>query len=218
MGLETGNACEARPSGYDSAMRLYVLYQCPFGHRAAIALREKNLPFELAFFEAGKRPPELAAVGPRAKSPTLFDTEAKVHDSQVVLEYIEDRYPTPALMPNTPSERAEVRMFIARVNDELMPKYGGLISELLFKPERDSEKIAEAEQAFLKALATLHDHFAGRSFAVGNAISLADITLYTLFPSLQRHAGIQIPTELEHLRTWFDRMQTRPAFALPTPT
>ena len=72
-------------------MRLYLLHKCPFGHRAAIALREKHLDFDLTFFEAGKRPPELEAVGPRAKSPTLFDDNVKVHDSQVVLEYIEKR-------------------------------------------------------------------------------------------------------------------------------
>jgi hypothetical protein len=47
---------------YDCAVtRLYVVYKCPFGHRAAIVLREKKVDFEIVFFEPGKRPPELDA-------------------------------------------------------------------------------------------------------------------------------------------------------------
>jgi glutathione S-transferase len=198
-------------------MRLYLLHKCPFGHRAAIALREKQLAFEIVFFEAGKRPPELEAVGPRAKSPTLFDGETKVYDSQVVLEYLEDRYPEPSLLPKDAAARADARMLIARYNDEIGPKYGALLSELLFKKERDAAKIAEAKQAFLQALPAWDEYLRGRKFAVADTLSLADITMYSLFPSLKSHADLEIPRELTHLRSWFERMQARPTTSLPAP-
>ena len=92
------------------ALRLYILQGCPFGHRAAIALAEKGLPFETVSFERGKRPPELEGLSPRAKSPTLFDGEARIYESLAVLEYLEDRYPQPPLLPPVPFHRAEVRM------------------------------------------------------------------------------------------------------------
>ena len=91
-------------------MHLYLLYRCPFGHRASIALREKQLAFEPVFFEQGKRPTELEAAGPYAKSPTLFDGESRVWDGQVVLEYLEDRYPERPLAPHDAAGRAQMRM------------------------------------------------------------------------------------------------------------
>src|SRR4051794_21498649 len=110
-------------------MRLYLVYRCPFGHRASFALREKQLPFEPTLFEPGKRPPELEAVGPFAKSPTLFDGEARVWDSQIVLEYLEDRYPERPLQPADATRRAEVRMLASRAGTEFGSKLGTVMVE-----------------------------------------------------------------------------------------
>jgi glutathione S-transferase len=199
-------------------MLLYLLHTCPFGHRAAMVIREKNLHAELRFFESGKRPPELEAVGPRAKSPTIFDGETRVYDSAVVLEYLEERYPAPALMPKEASKRAEVRMLIARYNDEIGPKNGALVSEVYFKKPPDEAKIAEAKKAFLDALVPWNEYFKGRTYAVGDALTLADITLYTFFPSAKATANIAVPAELTHLRAWHDRMKARPSAEVPAPT
>src|SRR5688572_3345152 len=100
-------------------MRLYMLRGCPFAHRATIALREKNVSFEHTFFEVGRRPPELEAAGPYAKSPTLFDGDTLVWDARVVLEYIDDRHPAPPLLSGDPAMRARIRMMAARVEREI---------------------------------------------------------------------------------------------------
>jgi glutathione S-transferase len=202
---------------YDFRMILYLLHKCPFGHRAAMVVREKKLDAELRFFESGKRPAELEAVGPRAKSPTIFDGDTRVYDSAVVLEYLEDRYPQPALMPKDPAQRAAVRMLIARYNDEIGSKNTALITEILFKKERDEAKIAAAKRAFLDALVPWNAYFDGRTFAVGDALTLADITLYTFFPSVKSHANLEIPAELTHLRAWHDRMKALPSAPVPAP-
>ena len=198
-------------------MLLYLLHTCPFGHRAAMVVREKNLHVELRFYEPGKRPPELDAVGPRAKSPTIFDGETRVYDSAVVLEYLEERYSQPALMPKDVSQRASVRMLIARYNDEIGSKYSALFTEIVFKKERDEAKIAEVKKAFLDALVPWNEYFKGRTYAVGDALSLADITLYTFFPSVKAHANLDVPPELTHLRAWHDRMKSRPSAEVPSP-
>jgi glutathione S-transferase len=199
-------------------MKLYILQGCPFGHRAAIALGEKQLAFETVLFERGKRPPELEALSPYAKSPTLFDAETKVYDSSVVLEYLEDRYPEPRLTPETAAGRALVRMFIARFNEELSPKFGRMIAEVLFNPQRDEQKIAEAKSAFLDALPAFDRHLEGRTFAVSDALTLADITLYTIFPAARTAASVEVPSELKNLRAWLERMDARPTTKFPTPS
>jgi RNA polymerase-associated protein len=197
-------------------MRLYMLHRCPFGHRAAFALREKSLEFELVFFERGQRPQELEELGPLARSPTLFDDEAKVYDSQVVLEYLEDRYPEPHLLPATPKARAEIRMLIARVREELEPQHRAIITEAR-KPERDEVKLPEVKREFLERLASWDRLLQGRSFVVGDEFSLADITLYTLFPSIRTLCGTEVPEDRPHLRAWLDRIAARPSAKVPAP-
>ena len=198
------------------ALRLYVLQGCPFGHRAAIAIAEKGLPVEIVSFERGKRPPELEALSPRAKSPTLFDGDAKVFESLAVLEYLEDRYPQPPLLPAAPFARAEARMFIARVTEEMAPRVGAVVAEAT-NPAQDGKKLAAHLQALMEHLTTWDRHFAVRPFAVGDTPTLADVALYPFFPVLRRTAGVKIGGDLPHLRGWIERLQARPSTALPTP-
>ncbi len=208
-------AADRDDPSYERGMKLYMLAGCAFGHRAAFALHEKQLSFELELFERGKRPPELEAVGPAAKSPTLFDDEARVYDSLVVLEYLEERYAQPPLLPATPSERAAVRSLQARVSEDLIPKYGAVISEAVFKTPRDDAKVAEALRAFSLALAPWERQLDGKNFLAGERFTLADITLFTVFPSLKQFTGFEIPAELPHLATWHRRISTHPGAAVP---
>lgn len=196
-------------------MKLYLLDGCAYAHRASFALGEKSIPFDVAFFEHGKRPAELEALGPRAKSPTLIDGECAVFDSQVVLEYLEDAYPEKKLLPADPALRAKVRMLQARVSDELMPKYGALIVESVLKPVRDEAKVAEARRAFIEALPPWEAHLSGRNFTVCDELTLADITLYTPFASLARLASLEVPQEFPALRAFLARLGARPSAAFP---
>src|SRR5471032_1765590 len=85
----------------------------PYAQKVRIALREKGAPFQLALpggLGAGGAAGEFAQANPRAEVPTLIDGAAQVFDSTIILEYIEDCYPTPALLPPSPADRARVRM------------------------------------------------------------------------------------------------------------
>jgi glutathione S-transferase len=200
-------------------MKLYLLYRCPMAHRASIVLREKKLDFEPVFFKAGQRPPELEAVGPYAKSPTLFDGDVLVFDSQIVIEYLQDRYPTPSLLPSDAGERAMARMLAAGVNQELLSVIGPIVPELR-KPEseRDRAKMDHAKGAFVTALGAWDRRLAEREFLVGSSLSLADVILYTPLHAARRDLDVEISTELPHLRAWHDRMVARPSTKLLEPS
>jgi len=197
-------------------MKLFLLHRCPFGHRASIVLQEKKVAFEPVFFHVGKRPPELEAVGPYAKSPTVIDGDARVWGSQIVIEYLEDRYPTPRLLPADATQRAELRMLAARVASELESPLGTAVMEV-FKPQRDEAKLDQAKRGFVDALEVWDRYLEGRTFLVGDALSLADVTLYTVFPGIQGLVGTEIPVERKNLRAWHDRMAARPTTKLLSP-
>jgi glutathione S-transferase len=192
--------------------RLYVLRGCPFGHRAELALQEKNVAHELAFFERGKRPPELEALGPYAKSPTFFDGEARIYESSAVLEYIEDRFPGPALLPKGAVERAEVRMAIARADAEIGH------AEKVLTTEKDEQKIAEAKNALDEAWPAWDSFLEKRGgpFLLGEAFTLADIALYPFIPALRSVAGIEVPSKHSHLHAWIARVAARPGAKVPS--
>jgi len=198
-------------------MKLFLLHRCPFAHRATFVLQEKGLSFEPIFFEQGKRPPELEALGPYAKSPTLIDGDTSVWDSQIVIEYLEDRYPDPPLLPSDAARRAEIRMLGARAAQELASKLGTVVVERLYKSQPDEAKITEAKREFIQALDAWDQQLENRAFLVGDALSLADVTLYTIFPAMLRQADIGIPEHRKHLRAWHDRMAARPSSRLLEP-
>lgn len=196
-----------------------------------MALLEKALPFQAVFFEHGRRPPELEALGPYAKSPTVFDGDISVWDSQIVLEYLEDRYPQSPLLPGAPARRAEARMLAARVARELEPSMNTVEKQTVLNPmnhkAKDEAKVAQAKREFLDALSDWErllqpasqdqrfDRRFGpqfdRGFLGGEVPGLADITLFSVFPPMRALAGTEIPSACPQLQAWFERMAARPA-------
>ncbi len=93
---------------------MVLLYEhplSPYAQKVKIALAEKGVAFEcrLPDFMSG-RDDAFAAANPRLEVPALVDGDTRVFDSTIILEYIEDRWPTPPLLPAAPAERARVRM------------------------------------------------------------------------------------------------------------
>ena len=93
--------------------RLYEHPLSPYAQKVKIALREKGVAFEAVLptgIGAGGVAGEFLEASPRAEVPVLIDGEARIFDSTVILEYVEDRWPSPALLPAGAAERARVRM------------------------------------------------------------------------------------------------------------
>jgi glutathione S-transferase/RNA polymerase-associated protein len=94
-------------------IKVYEHPLSPYAQKVKIALREKGVDFEVATpggLGAGGVAGDFLAASPRAEVPVLIDGEAAIFDSTVILEYVEDRWPSPALLPPGPAERARVRM------------------------------------------------------------------------------------------------------------
>src|SRR6202046_711508 len=102
-----------RPPKGTPILRLYDNTFSPYAQKVKIALREKGRAFEAPLPQgvgAGGAAGEFVEANPRREGPALIGGEVKLFDSTIILEYIEDKWPEPPLLPRSPAERARVRM------------------------------------------------------------------------------------------------------------
>src|SRR5881628_496213 len=136
-------------------MKLYSGPLSLFTGKVRVALDEKGLAHEIVSVPfsrtRGYQPkhPDVLALNPKAQVPVLVDGALALYDSTVILEYLEDRYPTPPLYPKDVVMRARCRQAEAAADEILFPPVFELISEVFYKPggERDAQRITRARAA-----------------------------------------------------------------------
>jgi glutathione S-transferase/RNA polymerase-associated protein len=198
---------------------MVILYEhpvSPFAQKVKIALAEKGVAFEsrLPDLLGGGAESEFAAANPRREVPALVDGETAVFDSTVILEYIEDRWPTPPLLPASPAERARVRML-----EELCDTYYEAVNWAAFEIQffrRATGELAEQLLARIadqrgRANAYLERQLAGRPFLNGAAFGWGDLAaLPAVFAA--SFTGTP-PAAGSRLAAWFEQVQKRPSVA-----
>jgi glutathione S-transferase len=102
---------------------LYDAARCPYCARVRIVLAEKHVPHESVELDLGNRPGWIYEKNPTGKVPVLEEDTLVLPESVVVMEYLEERYPEPALLPADPAARALERWRVHRFDDELGRDY-----------------------------------------------------------------------------------------------
>ena len=197
-----------------------LLYEHPlssYAQKVKIALREKGLPFSVetpAGLGSGRAGGDFAAASPRLEVPTLIDGDARVFDSTIILEYLEDRCPSPPLLPRSPVERARARM-IEEVCDTLYEAVNWGIGEIRWFRRAEGalaeEMLANAARQTAELQAWLQGRLADREWFNGEAFGWADVAVA---PYLNRsfHYGLGTP-EGSPLARWRERIRARPSVA-----
>lgn len=197
---------------------MIVLYEhplSPFAQKVKIALREKGVPFEPRLPDLfGGGDADFTAANPRREVPALIDGETAVFDSTIILEYLEDRWPTPPLLPASPAERARVRMleelcdtiyeatnwavFEVRVFQRAT---GSLADRLL---ARAAEQVAGIN-AYLDRQLGAHPFFNGERFGWG------DLSVVPLVHAAALSGSA--PAAGSRLAAWLERARAQPSVA-----
>lgn len=102
---------------------LYDADRCPYCARVRIVLAEKGLEYETVVIDLADRPDWLYEKNPLGKVPVLEEDTLCLPESVVIMEYLEERYPEPALLPQDPADRALVRLAIDRFDTNLGDSY-----------------------------------------------------------------------------------------------
>ena len=197
-----------------------LLYEHPlssYAQKVKIALREKGLAFTVETPPAlgsGKADGQFAATSPRNEVPALIDGEAHIFDSTIILEYLEDKFPSPPLLPREPAQRANARM-IEEICDTLYEAINWGLSEIRwFKRAEgaEAEKMKEtAARQTAELQAWLTDKLGDREWFNGASFGWADLSVA---PYVNRsfHYGFGTPAE-SSLARWRERIRERPSVA-----
>jgi glutathione S-transferase len=209
-------------------LKLYHIPPSANSRRVWIALLEKGIPFEevLLKLNGDQYHAEFLELNPFHHVPVLVDDGFKVVESIAILDYLEAKYPTPALMPTDAKAIATVRMVQMVTLNELWSPMIRLTGEAMGFVKNDPQKLEKARQQVLTVL-NFFENLLGDSPYFGNnspsnnptsSLTLADITAGTMVPQLP---SLGVPVDdYPKLSAWIERLMARPSWqkTQPTPT
>lgn len=180
---------------------LYSAERCPYAARARIVLAEKGVQFEIVEIDLSDRPDWLYEKNPKGRVPVIEEDDGPpLAESAVILEFIEERYPEPALLPADPADRAAVRLLIFRDDDLTSPYYA---------LRREEEG---ARERFDAALGRFDALLGRQSYLSGAEFGLADIALVPWFLRARDMLGVELDG-FPSLADWLARLEERPSIA-----
>jgi glutathione S-transferase len=201
-------------------LTLYDHPLSPYAQKVKIALREKGQAFQTVSpggLGAGGAQGDFLKANPRAEVPALVDGDIQIFDSTIILEYIEDRWPTPALLPKTPGERARVRM-LEEVMDTHFEAINWGLSEIRWFRRAEGELAqaltAKAAQQTGNFFSYLESQLEGREWFNGDSFGWGDLAVVPYLNGSVGHGNP--PTKGSKLSDWLTRANARPSVSATT--
>ncbi|HEY5694382.1 MAG TPA: glutathione S-transferase family protein [Gaiellaceae bacterium] len=179
---------------------LYNAARCPYAARARIVLAEKGIEFEAVEIDLSDRPVWLYEKNPAGRVPVIEEDGWVLAESAVIMEFLEERYPEPPLLPPDPADRAAVRLLVFRDHDFTDPYYA-------FRRGEDG-----AREDFEAALGRFDALLAERPYLGGMEYGLADIAFVPWLLRARDMLGVELDG-LPALADWLARLEERPAIA-----
>ncbi len=186
----------------------------PYAQKVKLALIEKGIPFETAMPDLlSGADAAFRAASPRLEVPALVDGDATVYDSTIILEYLEDKWPTPPMLPATPIERARARTLEEICDTQYEAVNWGLFEIRVFGRAKGTVAdgmIARAGAQIAGLNAHLDRTLAGAEYFNGARFGWADLAV---LPHVNAAAGVNgfAPPAGSGLARWLDRVRERPS-------
>jgi len=179
---------------------LYDADRCPYCARVRIALAEKGIEYETVVIDLDDRPAWVYEKNPLGRVPVLEEDTFVLPESAVINEYLEERYPEPALWPADPGERAFGRLLVFRFDELSKPYYA------LRRGEEGAADRLNAELAKLNAVVAARSYLSGREFG------LADIAFVPWMLRARDRMDVKLDA-FGALNDWLGRLSDRPSVA-----
>jgi RNA polymerase-associated protein len=188
-------------------MTLFSSPDEPASHRTRIVLAEKDVEIEIVSVTPGRFPEDLLDLNPDHSLPTLVDRDLVLYDSRIIIEYLDERFPHPPLMPVDPVSRAHFRLALHRIERD----WYGLAAKIDKGPDGPDAPRLRGELRDL--IVQTADFVRNKPYFMSDELSLVDVTIAPLLWRLPRYR-IELPKESTPLMKYANLLFSRPAFRM----
>ena len=188
-------------------MVLYSGTTCPFSQRCRFVLFEKGMDFEIRDIDLYNKPEDISVMNPYGQVPILVERDLILYESNIINEYIDERFPHPQLMPADPVMRARPRLFLFNFEKELFVHVGVLED----RTNTDEKAREHARQNIRDRLSQLAPLLIKNKFMLGEEFSMLDVAVAPLLWRLD-HYGIELPKNAAPIQKYAERIFSRPAY------
>jgi len=188
-----------------SVMTLFSKPTCIHSHRTRLVLAEKNINIDIASVDGPELPEDLMDLNPYHTMPTLVDRDLVLYDSRVIIEYLDERFPHPPLMPVDPVTRAQFRLALFRIESDWY--------QLAEQFEVDGErKLSSKSRKMLReSILASVDLFAAKKYFLSDDFSLVDCSIAPILWRLPVY-GIELGSQAESIEAYQKRVFERRSF------
>ena len=188
-----------------SSMTFYSGSEDHFSHRVRIVLAEKGVAVDILDVSADEHNAELADLNPYNSVPTLLDRDLVLYESKVMMEYLDERFPHPPLLPVYPVARAQSRLWMHRIEREWCP----LVEQIQQGSKKDAEK---ARKELRESLTGISPIFEDMPFFMSEEFTLVDCCIAPILWRLPA-LGVELPEkQVAPLMSYMERVFARDAF------
>jgi len=187
-----------------SVMSLFSSASCPQSHRVRVVLAEKGITVEIVEVDNNHKPEDLIDLNPYNTVPTLVDRELVLYDPRAIMEYLDERFPHPPLMPVDPVSRARTRLALYRIEHD----WYDLTQALESRGEKTASK---ARKQLRDSLTSSAEVFAAKPFFLSDEFSLVDASILPILWRLQ-HYEVELPRQAKAVMDYAKRMFERESF------
>ena len=204
-----------KEASMSDTIKLYDFPMSPRVRKVRIVLAEKGLEYHKVNIDITKgeqKTPDYLAINPHGKVPALQDKATTVYESTIIMEYLNDAYPDPALLPQDPGQRARARVLMHYADNPYESAIATLAGEIVFKPMQggspDEAVVGQATADLNVCFDRIAQELGNQDYLLASGFSLADIAYVSwslLFPLLK----VTVPHP--RVKAWLRRVQERPS-------
>lgn len=173
-------------------------------HRTRLVLAEKNINIEITSVLGSELPEDLMDLNPYHTVPTLIDRDLTLYDSRVIIEYLDERFPHPPLMPVDPVTRAQFRLALFRIESDWYS-----LAEEADGP--DGKLSSKSKKMLRESILQSAELFAARTYFLNDEFSLVDCSIAPILWRLPVY-GIDLGDKAEAIEAYMQRVFARRAF------
>ena len=188
-----------------SVMTLFSKPTCIHSHRTRLVLAEKNINIEIVSVDGPELPEDLMDLNPYHTVPTLVDRDLVLYDSRVIIEYLDERFPHPPLMPVDPVTRAQFRLALFRIETDWYE-----LAEQ-FDTDGDRKMATKSRKMLRESILASVELFAARQYFLSDEFSLVDCSIAPILWRLPVY-GIDLGSQSAPIEAYMKRVFERRSF------